>query len=248
MIFGRSKEEIEFPKSLIVLDKVFEIDVEFSKKRSSSVNIKENKLIFKMSSYLSKKQALIDFNDLFLKISKKIEKTPEILEPNLILEIKKRGNFIFSGEKYYFEEKIGKRGVKLLNNTFYVPINYSSEQIRKSLIKILRKKYYDRIKLYLEVLNSSSYNFEINGFELKAIDSKWGHCTYDNIILLNLKLLNAPKEILDYVIFHELCHIKHKNHSSVFWNEVSRFCPNYKELRKTLKAKPPKLFVFEDEA
>ena len=72
--------------------------------------------------------------------------------------------------------------------------------------------------------------------------SKWGHCTHDDSIMLNLKLLNAEIEILNYVIYHELSHIKHKNHSSNFWAEVEKFCPNYKLLRKKLKNNPPGLF------
>jgi len=84
--------------------------------------------------------------------------------------------------------------------------------------------------------------FKIKGFELKNLNSKWGHCTFDNKIMLNLKLLNAPKEVLDYVIYHELSHIKHKNHSRNFWNEVSIFCKNHKVLRKVLKDESPKIF------
>ena len=97
----------------------------------------------------------------------------------------------------------------------------------------------------MDELNLETYNYKIMGFHINNVNSKWGHCTHDNKIMLNLKLLNAPKEILNYVIFHEISHIKHKNHSSDFWTEVTRFCPNYKNLRRYLKENPPHLFMFK---
>ena len=42
-------------------------------------------------------------------------------------------------------------------------------------------------------------------------------------------------DVIDYVLIHELCHTKVKNHSKNFWKEVEKYCPNYKELRKKLK-------------
>ena len=60
--------------------------------------------------------------------------------------------------------------------------------------------------------------------------------------MFNLKLLNANLEVLNYVIYHEISHIIHKNHSINFWDEVSKFCPNHKILRKELKTNPPGVY------
>ena len=48
--------------------------------------------------------------------------------------------------------------------------------------------------------------------------------------------MRLPEELRDYVIIHELCHRKEMNHSAKFWSEVEKYCPDYKALRKKLKA------------
>ncbi|RXJ79681.1 M48 family metallopeptidase [Arcobacter sp. F2176] len=65
--------------------------------------------------------------------------------------------------------------------------------------------------------------------------SRWGSCSYDNTINLNLNLLKFPANVIEYVVIHELAHIKHKNHSKKFWDLVEIYCPEYKNCEKVLK-------------
>lgn len=65
--------------------------------------------------------------------------------------------------------------------------------------------------------------------------AKWGSCDAKRVIKLNWRLTMLPAELRDYVILHELCHLKEMNHSSAFWGEVARCCPDYKHLRRELK-------------
>jgi len=65
--------------------------------------------------------------------------------------------------------------------------------------------------------------------------SRFGSCTRDNRLFFSLMLSFAPKELIDYVIIHELAHIRHKNHSSAFWGLVGLYCDDYKIKRKHLK-------------
>ena len=241
MIF--SKKEIIFPKSIKIGENIFQIEVIFSKKKSSSVIVKGEKIIFRLSSYLRNSQKEKHFKELLIKISKKIEKSP-IKKIITIEEVLEKGYFIFAKERYNLEYT-KKIRVRLKENTFFINSKTKIENIEKRIIKILCEKYYDRLKTYLLEKNKETYNYKIKGFELKNQSSKWGHCTYDNKIMLNLKLLNADPIILDYVIFHEISHIKIKNHSKNFWNEVSRYSPDYKIYRKVLKDKPPQIFNLE---
>jgi len=64
---------------------------------------------------------------------------------------------------------------------------------------------------------------------------KWGCCTYDNHIKLNWVLIQADTRIIDYIIIHELCHIRWKDHSANFWALVEQMDPHYKEKRQELK-------------
>ncbi len=70
---------------------------------------------------------------------------------------------------------------------------------------------------------------------VKDLKSKRWSCSRDQKIVLNLKLLHLPKIYLEYVIIHEICHLKVKNHSHRFWDLVWQYYPNYKETRKELK-------------
>ena len=65
--------------------------------------------------------------------------------------------------------------------------------------------------------------------------SRWGSCSYKDGIILNIKLMKFPIEIIEYVVIHELAHIKHKNHSKRFWALVEKYCPNYKECERLMK-------------
>jgi len=235
-------EELEFPKQIEISNKSYCIQVIFSTKRSSSVSIKDNTLIFRLSSLLTKKLAHQHFSDLLKRIYLKIEKSPNKEQQYTIDNIIEKKEFKFANEIYYLEFTNKIRGVKLEQNIFYVNYSSKKENIEKNILKLLTQRYSNRLIHYIQDLNSRTYNYTINEISLKLVNSKWGHCTFDNKIMLNLKLLNAPIEILDYVILHEIAHIKHKNHSQTYWREVQRFCPNYKLLRKQLKTNPPVLF------
>ncbi len=65
--------------------------------------------------------------------------------------------------------------------------------------------------------------------------SRWGSCSFNNVINLNTNLMKLPFSCVDYIVVHELAHIKHKNHSKAFWDCVESFCPNYKEEEKKIK-------------
>ncbi|MFA7298687.1 MAG: YgjP-like metallopeptidase domain-containing protein [Candidatus Absconditabacterales bacterium] len=65
--------------------------------------------------------------------------------------------------------------------------------------------------------------------------SKRGSCTHDQKFSLNLDLIHLPTKYIKYVIIHEACHLKVKNHSKKFRTLVESFCPNYKETKKELR-------------
>lgn len=75
--------------------------------------------------------------------------------------------------------------------------------------------------------------------------SRWGSCSTKGNLNFNCLLMQAPVEILDYVIIHELCHRRHMNHSREFWDEVAGLCPEYKARRRWLRENGDELMTRE---
>lgn len=73
--------------------------------------------------------------------------------------------------------------------------------------------------------------------------SRWGSCNSKKEVRLNWRLLQAPPHIINYVICHELAHLKEMNHSAKFWAVVASIYPDYKVAEKELKAWSPKLHI-----
>lgn len=73
----------------------------------------------------------------------------------------------------------------------------------------------------------------------RSMSSRWGSCNYrDGIITMNTRLLAAPRELIKYVMLHELCHFIHPNHSKDFHSLVGYFMPDWKERRALLNKGP----------
>ena len=72
-------------------------------------------------------------------------------------------------------------------------------------------------------------------FRIRQMKSRWGSCSPTGWITLNLLLIKTPQECIDYVIVHELCHLKVRGHGPRFWSLVEKFMADYKERRKELK-------------
>ena len=71
--------------------------------------------------------------------------------------------------------------------------------------------------------------------ELKNYKSRQGSCSINGNIDYNWKIIQAPKNVIDYVVVHELCHLIEHNHSPKYWGNVERFMPNWRDGRDWLK-------------
>lgn len=113
--------------------------------------------------------------------------------------------------------------------------NFNKNSLSDDELKDLRKKAKKYLPKRTQEL-AQLYGFKIGRIALRNQKTRFGSCSFVNNINLNIKLMQYDNDIIDYVIIHELCHTKIKNHSKKFWAEVEKYCPNYKELRKKLKS------------
>lgn len=73
-------------------------------------------------------------------------------------------------------------------------------------------------------------------FQMKEMSTRWGSCAAGGTITLNPFLVRAPRECIDYVIAHELCHLREHNHSPEFFRLLTRAMPNWQEVKGRLDA------------
>lgn len=83
----------------------------------------------------------------------------------------------------------------------------------------------------------------LNGVEARRMRRRWGSCLPRGMIILNSELLGAPRECVEYVVAHELCHLKEANHSRRFYALMERLIPEWKELRRRLNREAPLGFL-----
>ena len=76
---------------------------------------------------------------------------------------------------------------------------------------------------------------QYNSVKLSNAKGKWGSCNSKRNITINWRIVMLSPELIDYIIIHELCHIKEMNHSQSFWKMVGMFLPGYMDLRKKIK-------------
>ena len=76
---------------------------------------------------------------------------------------------------------------------------------------------------------------------IKDLGYRWASCSKDGNVLFHWKCLMAPLTVIDYIVVHELCHIRHPNHSAAFWNEVDKVLPSYHDRKEWLKVRGAEL-------
>lgn len=82
---------------------------------------------------------------------------------------------------------------------------------------------------------AAEHGFEYNRVYIKHNSSNWGSCSSKKNINLNLNLMRVPAELQDYVILHELCHLRHMNHGKEFHALLESLCPGHRQLSVKLK-------------
>lgn len=109
-----------------------------------------------------------------------------------------------------------------------------SAEIKDALIRWMKKESKIQVE---QLVNRHAERKQLfpQTIKIKTQKSRWGSCGIHNDININWLLIIAPPEILEYVVVHELCHIKVRNHSAHFWALVEEHLPDYQSRRHWLK-------------
>lgn len=181
---------------------------------------------------------------------------PEIVLPNS--DIKTAYKFLLEREswirkKLHLSQKkpksenvipiFGKEyNIKYIDDDFYdvkfegenIEIYSSKSHHKKTLMKYLKDRILHEIKPIVQDI-SEVYDLPFSKIRIMNNKTKWGSCSSEGVLSFHWRMIFAPKNILHYLIIHEMCHIVHMNHSKDFWNMVESIDPDYKASRLWLK-------------
>ncbi len=123
----------------------------------------------------------------------------------------------------------------ILNNKGIKMISTGEESaMRKAMESFFRER---GKKLFTELTQqyASIVGVTYNKITVRKQETRWGSCSQNGNLSYNVKLMCAPKEMIEYVILHEVMHLRHFNHSSVFWADIEKIMPDYKMRMNYLK-------------
>ncbi len=115
-----------------------------------------------------------------------------------------------------------------------------SKEARAQAVKALRIESKQRVVARVDQL-AKQLDVNYKSISVKHMTSRWGSCTEQGSLNFSIYCAQLDDELLDYIIIHELSHLKFLDHSRNFWNEVARSCPDYQSLRKRLQSMRPGL-------
>lgn len=150
------------------------------------------------------------------------------------------GVHLFRGSEYVLRiMKSGRNYVRFFDGTVEMGLEKTEDHTA------LKKLMYDHYKgqaayLFPVLLNKMlekhhNNNFKPTGLVIRTMKRRWGSCSSKGKITLSTELIKLPDLYIEYVIVHELCHLKHHNHGAGFYNLLSELFPEWKQVRKQMK-------------
>lgn len=183
-------------------------------------------------------------------LEKNLAKLEEIKSQEHHPEFKEGELFPFLGEMKYFTFSLSqKKKIKLKIEDGFISCSYpintdpDQEKIRQSLIQLYKQEasvyLIERCKVLAKELNLIPSQIKI-----QTANTRWGSCNSRGVINLNWKLMLFSPSLIDYVIIHELCHLKHMDHSENFWSLVRIFYSQYEEAQDYFKSEGLRISAF----
>lgn len=152
-----------------------------------------------------------------------------------------------SGEGYRLEGKNLRLKLKKSDSNYvesdgvFLTINCNDINDIDLKSGMIKKFYHDTTQKVMDEILSDTYcifrkyNIQKPTLKIRSMKTRWGSCNSSKgIITINSQLIEAPRNCIEYVIMHELCHMKHPNHSKQFYTFLSMQMPDWKERKKTL--------------
>ena len=134
--------------------------------------------------------------------------------------------------RYYTVRHWGKRTVRIEGAEIFLPSAAPSD----ALIRFYRRHLKDAV-LPLIARYAAAMGVAPQRISVGSARTRWGACSGKDALTFSFRLALCEPFAVEYVVVHELCHIRHKNHSAAFWDMVGQYFPAYKDAKKYLKQK-----------
>jgi predicted metal-dependent hydrolase len=129
-------------------------------------------------------------------------------------------------------EEATRQVVRYGERTVFIPAG--ATDLRPFIQADLRRAARQELGLRLQAL-ADAHQLTVAGVAIRNQRSRWGSCSRSGRIALNYRLLQMPPAVRDYVLLHELMHLKQQNHSRRFWKLVEAVCPDFRDAERWLK-------------
>ena len=145
--------------------------------------------------------------------------------------------FTYLGRNYRMKVMQGEYSSLKLKGGYLQAVvdQQSSQKIVKSLLidwylEHAEKRLIEKTQRWEKIIG-----VDVNTIKVRDYKSRWGSCSVQGDITYNWRIIQAPHNIIDYVVIHELCHRLEHNHSKKFWKQVEKHHPTWRECREWLK-------------
>lgn len=208
-------------------DTIIEYDIIFKQMKSIYLRVKQGRLEVSAPYYTP--LSLIEDN--IIKYQKKILSQIKDYQPYYLY--RDNGYVYIFNQKYTIRlRELGEKKCVIHGHYIYVYHHQIANCVEIFLKRMLMDYIEERIIHYL----AFDFDLDMPKIEIKKYKGRWGSCFYkDNKVSFNLSLVHLDKELIDYVIVHELSHFLQANHSALFYREIEKRLPHYKQLQKRLK-------------
>ena len=212
--------EVVSANEYIYNEQKYSIEVIKKNNKNTYLRVKDNKIVVTTSYLTTSRQ-----------ITKLIEDNTTFINKALDKSIKKKEDDTFKLFGNSYDIIYGPFDTEINNNKIYTK---DEKTFNKYYTKYITNIYSERLNYWYNIFEE---NIPYPNLKIRKMTSRWGVCNIKNHnVTLNLELSKYNIECLNYVIVHELSHFIHHNHSKDFWLLVSKYCPNYKDIRKMLRS------------
>jgi predicted metal-dependent hydrolase len=213
--------------------------------KSATIKVEEGIVVVVVPRSLTQERIKKLLNDKKLWINQKIALHPQAKITSEKQYISGEA-FSYLGRNYRLKVTEGElTPIKLLQG--HLTISAPKGSSESKLIKYALTSWFRRraeLKLREKIIRYSPIvGVETNGYKVKEFQSRWGSCTPRGRVDFNWKIIMAPNRVVDYVVIHELCHLKQHDHSPQFWKLVESIIPDYAECKEWLRVNGSSLMV-----